>query len=67
VKFLIYRDALKEFRWRLVARNGRVVAEGGEGYKKRQSVYRQLRKIFCSYDFSARIEKAIEEHEQESA
>ncbi len=33
--FKIYRDARGEWRWRLVARNGRIIAEGGEGYVRR--------------------------------
>jgi hypothetical protein len=31
-KFEIYRDAAGEYRWRLKAANGRIVA-AGEGYK----------------------------------
>ncbi|CAN5747906.1 YegP family protein [soil metagenome] len=31
-KFEVYRDANGEFRWRLKASNGQVIATGGEGY-----------------------------------
>jgi uncharacterized protein YegP (UPF0339 family) len=31
VKF--YRDVRREYRWRLRSRNGRIVADSGEGYK----------------------------------
>lgn len=31
-KFELYRDDAGEFRWRLRARNGRVIATSGEGY-----------------------------------
>lgn len=31
----IYQDDLGEWRWRVRARNGRVVADSGEGYKRR--------------------------------
>jgi uncharacterized protein YegP (UPF0339 family) len=31
--FEIYEDAKKEFRWRLKASNGQVIATSGQGYK----------------------------------
>lgn len=37
MKFHIYRDKKREWRWRLVARNGRNVATSGEGYKRKAS------------------------------
>lgn len=33
--FEIYKDARGEFRWRLKASNGRIVADSGEGYKNK--------------------------------
>jgi uncharacterized protein YegP (UPF0339 family) len=36
-KFEIYKDAKGEFRWRLVASNGQMIASGGEGYKQKDS------------------------------
>ncbi len=35
MKFYIYKDRAGEWRWRLKARNGRIVADSGEGYKTR--------------------------------
>lgn len=32
-KFEIYQDAMNEWRFRILAPNGRIVADGGEGYK----------------------------------
>lgn len=34
MKFEIYRDKAKEWRWRLVAKNGKTIADSGEGYKR---------------------------------
>ncbi len=34
--FEVYEDAAGEWRWRLVARNGEIVADSGEGYATRQ-------------------------------
>jgi len=31
-KLIIYRDRKKQFRWKLVATNGKKIANGGEGY-----------------------------------
>lgn len=36
MRFELYRDAKGEWRWRLRARNGEVVAESGEGYVRRE-------------------------------
>ncbi|HEY7037120.1 MAG TPA: DUF1508 domain-containing protein [Thermomicrobiales bacterium] len=33
--FELYRDAKNEYRWRLRARNGRLIADSGEGYHNR--------------------------------
>jgi uncharacterized protein YegP (UPF0339 family) len=34
--FYVYRDAVREWRWRLYANNTRKIANSGEGYKNRQ-------------------------------
>jgi uncharacterized protein len=36
-KFELYKDTKGEFRWRLVASNGQMIANGGEGYKSKES------------------------------
>lgn len=35
-KFRVYEDRAGEYRWRLVAGNGRTVADSGEGYVTHQ-------------------------------
>jgi len=30
--FLTYQDNLRQYRWRLKASNGRIIADSGEGY-----------------------------------
>jgi len=44
-KLEIYRDAKREWRWRLKASNGRIVADRGEGYRRRASVYEAVRRV----------------------
>jgi uncharacterized protein YegP (UPF0339 family) len=34
--FDMYKDQKGEFRWRLVAENGKVVADSGEGYQSKE-------------------------------
>ena len=41
-KLEIYRDTKREWRWRLRAANGRIVADSGEGYRRRASVHRAI-------------------------
>ena len=41
-KFQVYPDSKGEFRWRLKAKNGRIIADGAEGYKTRANANRAL-------------------------
>ena len=36
-KFEVYQDAKGEFRWRMVATNGKIVADCGEGYTEKRN------------------------------
>lgn len=38
----VYQDAAGEWRWKLVAANGRIMADSGEGYTRRRDAYRAL-------------------------
>lgn len=40
-----YQDAAGEWRWRLVAENGRIVGDSGEGYTRKWSVKRAVRRL----------------------
>lgn len=44
-EFEIYRDNAGEWRWRLVAPNGNLVAASGEGYVSKQGVKRGIRSV----------------------
>jgi uncharacterized protein YegP (UPF0339 family) len=39
----IYKDKAGEFRWRRVARNGRIVADSGEGYVSATNAIRAVK------------------------
>lgn len=45
LRFEYFRDRRKEWRWRLVASNGRIVACAGEGYKHKGSCTRMASRI----------------------
>lgn len=44
----LYQDASREWRWRLKARNGNILADSGEGYKRKQAAVRIARRLFPS-------------------
>ena len=35
MKYELYKDTAGEWRWRLKASNGQIIATGGEGYKNK--------------------------------
>jgi uncharacterized protein YegP (UPF0339 family) len=35
MKAIIYQDARKQWRWRILSRNGRIIADSGEAYTRR--------------------------------
>lgn len=37
MNFETYRDRKQQWRWRLVADNGKTVADSGQGYKRRRA------------------------------
>jgi len=45
MKFVIYRDKKREFRWQLLARNGRIIADSAESYKRKSQVAKMITKI----------------------
>ncbi len=36
-KFEVYKDKAGQYRWRLIAPNGKSIADSGEGYSSRQA------------------------------
>lgn len=50
MKFHIYQDKRGEWRWRLKARNGRIVADSGEGYANQGNAVRAVRVTMVGID-----------------
>jgi hypothetical protein len=43
--FEVYQDKAGEWRWRLVASNGNIIADSGEGYSSKQGVKRGIESV----------------------
>jgi uncharacterized protein YegP (UPF0339 family) len=43
--FELYKDRGEEWRWRLVASNGNIVADSAEGYASKQGAERGIRSV----------------------
>lgn len=43
--FQVFRDDADEWRWRLVATNGNIIADSGEGYRSKQGVERGVESV----------------------
>jgi uncharacterized protein YegP (UPF0339 family) len=57
--FEVYKDRAGEFRWRLKASNGQIVAASGQGYKAKADLKHAIEQI-QKQAASARIEEASE-------
>lgn len=47
-RFQVFRDRADEWRWRLVHRNGNVIATSGEGYTRRRNAEKGLRSVMAN-------------------
>ncbi len=43
--FEVFQDKRSEWRWRLVASNGNIIADSGEGYRSKQGVLRGIESV----------------------
>ena len=48
--YVYYKDAKGEWRWRLVAANGRIIADSGEGYKSEKECKDDINRVKNSKD-----------------
>jgi uncharacterized protein YegP (UPF0339 family) len=44
-KFEIYKDAAEEWRFRIIAPNGRITADSGEGYRTKFFCIRNIKRL----------------------
>lgn len=48
MRFELYKDAKGEYRWRLKAANGEIVATSGEGYKNKSDCEKAIKLVQSS-------------------
>lgn len=53
------RHSLGDWRWRLLAKNGRIVAEGGEGYRRSPEMVRTIRNNLMTGSPSSEMSAAL--------
>lgn len=56
MRFEVYPDKSGQWRWRLKARNGRIVADGAEGYTRRADCYKAVERINSWFDVEGRAD-----------
>lgn len=44
-RFEVFQDSTAEWRWRMVHRNGNVIATGGEGYTRKHNALKGIRSV----------------------
>ena len=45
MKFRVYKDKKGESRWRLVSKNGQIIATSNEGYKRPSACIRSIERV----------------------
>ena len=45
MKVIFYKDDIGEWRWRMRARNGNIMADSGEGYSSKRNAFRAFRRL----------------------
>lgn len=53
MKFHIYQDLGNMWRWKLVSRNGKIVAVSGEGYTRKAHAFKMV------YSITRKIEQGL--------
>lgn len=55
--YVYYKDAKGEWRWRLKAANGRIIADSGEGYSTEQACKDDIERVKKSSDAPVKKEE----------
>jgi uncharacterized protein YegP (UPF0339 family) len=56
-KIEVYQNEKKQYFWRLVAENGKTVADGSEGYHNKQDLMNELQSIKNKFAAAPIVEK----------
>jgi uncharacterized protein YegP (UPF0339 family) len=60
LKYGVYKDAKGEFRWRLKAGNGKIIADSGEGYLGRAECLHGISLVKASADAPVEDEAGVD-------
>ncbi len=52
MQFEIYSDVAGEYRWRLKADNGEIIADSAEGYNRRGHAVKMVAKIMTEVEYA---------------
>jgi uncharacterized protein YegP (UPF0339 family) len=52
MKFEIYKDKNGEWRWRIKAANGKIIADSSEGYKNKQDAINMINAIVAIKEYN---------------
>lgn len=52
-----YKDKKKEWRWKIKHRNGNLIADSGEGYKRKSGARKAIKNLLDWYDSKGRVEQ----------
>jgi uncharacterized protein YegP (UPF0339 family) len=58
MKFIIYYDRNKHFRWKLVARNRKIIAVSGEGFTRKANCHKSIVRL-CDSAVAPVIDKTV--------
>lgn len=56
---VVYKDKAGEWRWRLKARNGKIVADSGEGYASKRNARRAFAAVYTGIGKSWHLDQRI--------
>jgi uncharacterized protein len=59
-KLEIYRDNKKEWRWKIIASNGNILAECSEGYKRKAGLKTGLKAIVNFFEYNLKFNRMKE-------
>lgn len=55
----IYEDHVGQHRWRIVAANGRIMADSGEGYASRSNARRALERLAAAFMYGEIVDDEL--------
>jgi uncharacterized protein YegP (UPF0339 family) len=64
LKFEIYKDSKKDYRWRLKSANGKIIADCAEGYKRKKTIVRFIEDVQYDQIFFTCVDNTSKESQR---